>query len=154
MKSPISYRLIDPLSQEFYSFTITMKKLIIKRTKQLFAFNQTVNLFLDGKFCGKLHNGDKLSLDIVKENSKLVAKSCFGTKAVVLEKSDKTPKDITIQFGVSDLNFLLTIALFIALATVIIGLNWYANVNFSVFIMLVSSFFIIRNRKQLQIIKR
>ncbi|MEL7145606.1 MAG: hypothetical protein AAFO69_04500 [Bacteroidota bacterium] len=126
----------------------------IKRTKQLFAFNQTVSLFLDGKFCGKLQNGDILSLNIVKENSRLEAKSCFGTKAVVLDRADKTPKDITIQFGVSDLYFLLTIALFIAVATVIIGLNWYANVNFSVFLMLVSSFLIIRNRKQLQIIKR
>ena len=131
-----------------------MKKLSIKRTKQLFAFNQTVNLFLDGKFCGKLQNGDKLSLNVFKENSRLEARSCFGTKAVVFDSLEKTPKDITIQFGVSDLNFLLTIALFITMATVIIGLIWYANINFSVFILLVSSFFIIRNRKQLQIIKR
>jgi len=131
-----------------------MKTLNIKRTKQLFAFNQTVSLFLDGKFCGKLMNGDKLALNIKKYHSRLEAKSCFGSEAIVFDDLDNAPKSITIQFGVSDLFFVLTVALFIALATLIIGLIWYANVNFSLFILVISSFFIIRNRKKLRIIKK
>ncbi len=131
-----------------------MKTLNIKRTKQLFAFNQTINLFLDGQFCGKLMNGDNLALDIKSDDAKLEAKSCFGSEAIVIEAKDLAPKNITIQFGISDLYFVLTIALFIALGTTIIGLIWYANINFSLFILIVSSFFIIRNRKQLRIIKK
>ncbi|MGB3463851.1 MAG: hypothetical protein WBA74_01215 [Cyclobacteriaceae bacterium] len=131
-----------------------MKILNIKRTRQLFAFNQTVTLFLDGEICGKLTNGDKLALKIKNETSKLVAKSCFGSEEVVLDSSESTPSDITVQFGTTDLIFLVFIALFIALATAILGLLWHADMNFSAFIFIVSSFFIIRNRKQLRIIKK
>ena len=99
-------------------------------------------------------NGDKLSLNIKNDQSKLEAKSCFGSQAVVLDPDDVIPKDIIVQFGVSDLFFVLTIALFIALGTTVIGLIWYANINFSFFILLFTSFFIIRNRKQLRIIKK
>ncbi|MEL6561553.1 MAG: hypothetical protein AAFQ94_25415 [Bacteroidota bacterium] len=131
-----------------------MKTLNIKRTRQLFAFNQTINLFLDGKFCGKLMNGDNLSLNIKSDQSKLEAKSCFGSQAIVIDAKDMTPKNIIIQFGISDLFFVLTVALFIALGTTVIGLIWYVNINFSLFILLFTSFFIIRNRKQLRIIKK
>ena len=131
-----------------------MKTLNIKRTRQLFAFNQTINLFLDGKFCGKLMNVDNLSLNIKSEQSKLEAKCCFGSQAIVIVAKDMTPKNIIIQFGISDLFFVLTVALFIALGTTVIGLIWYVNINFSLFILLFTSFFIIRTRKQLRIIKK
>lgn len=131
-----------------------MKTLNIKRTKQILAFNQTINLFLDGKFCGKLMNGDKLAIDIRNNHSRLEAKSCFGSEAVVFDENDQTTNNITIQFGKSDLYFVFIISLFIIFGTTIIGLIWYANINFSFFMLIVSSFFIIRNRKQLRIIKK
>ncbi len=131
-----------------------MKTLNIKRTKQLFAFNQYVNLFLDGKFCGKLGNGDKLSLNIDVKNARLEAKSCFGDKSILIERDDVSLSSITIQFGVSDLLFLLSMLLFIVVATMILGTIGYVNINFSAFIFLFSAFFIIRNRKQLHIIKK
>lgn len=99
-------------------------------------------------------NGDKLSLNIKNEQSKLEAKSCFGSQAIIIDNKEITPKSIIIQFGISDLFFVLTVALFIALGTTVIGLIWYVNVNFSLFILLFTSFFIIRNRKQLRIIKK
>lgn len=130
-----------------------MKTFNIQRTRQLFAFNQYVSLFLDGKFCGKLGNGDHLTIDVNQNNAKLEAKSCFGNKSLSLNKDDFSFEKITVKFGVSDLLFLLTMLFFIVLASVIIGLIWYVNINFSAFIFLFSAFFIIRNRKQLHLIK-
>lgn len=82
------------------------------------------------------------------------AKSCFGSKAIVIDHSEVTPNNITISFGTSDLRFVMIIALFIGMATATLWLLRRADLDFSAFILIVSSFFIIRNRKQLRIIKK
>ncbi|MBD3749317.1 MAG: hypothetical protein IE931_07470 [Sphingobacteriales bacterium] len=128
-----------------------MNKLIIKRSKQFFAFNQIVTLSINEGQVFRLGNGEEIEIDIDQKPLRILAESCFGNDNLLIHENSLKENKVYISFKKTNKELMFTLSLFLILTVILIVLNLRYGLNFTIVILISSLFFIFKNKKQLEL---
>ncbi|MBU0695799.1 MAG: hypothetical protein KKE39_04650 [Bacteroidetes bacterium] len=128
-----------------------MERLIIKRNKQFFAFNQIVTLTINDEHVFRLGNGEEVEIDVDEKPLKIIAESCFGNDNLLIHENHLKENKIFIRFKKTNKELLFTVSLRLILTSILIYVNFMYDLNFTVLILMLPLFFILKNKEQLEL---
>ena len=128
---------------------MSIKKLLIKRKNQIFAFNQIVTVTINDQYVYKLGNGEEAAINLAEMPYKINAKSCFGTEELQIKENNAYENQIVVGFKTSNSKSLWIAGIFMSAALLFIFLNYKYDFNASALVILFPFMLIFRNKKQL-----
>lgn len=131
----------------------SIRTIILQRKKQLYAFNQLVNITFDNTKVFRLGNGEKIEFEVASSNHHIKATSCFGDSEMDLNLNLENIKKIEVSFKMSKSEKLKRIIFIICTLILTILSSTYQNLNYALIIFLPIALLIFRNKNHLSIKK-
>lgn len=131
----------------------SLSTILLQRKKQLFAFNQIINVVIDDTKSFSLGNGEFVEFKLDAKQHFIKASSCLGEEEIFLNLYEEEIKKIEVSFQMSKREKLVRFTFIIVSLVLTILSIVFSKYGSSICIFLPILFIITRNKNKLSIKK-